>query len=261
MLEAIGLQVERGERLVLGPVDLHIRPSELVAICGPNGAGKTTLLKALSAELLPTRGEVRLDGEPLSAIHPAKLACRRAVVPQATSLSFPFTVVEVVELGASVPGFSRARDSALIAMDRIGIRAMAQRHYLELSGGERQKVHFARALCQLGAAPELGSSTSMLLLDEPTANLDLPHQAALLRDARREVEGGRIVIAVLHDLNLAARWADRVLLMSNGRVVGDGRPHDVIKDGLLSLAYASPIRANTLPVNDMPFVLPQLVDG
>jgi iron complex transport system ATP-binding protein len=259
MLETIGLHVVRGGRQVLGPVDLRITAGELVAICGPNGAGKTTLLKVLSAELLPTRGEVRLDGKSLQASHPAELASRRAVVPQATSLSFPFTALEVVELGASVPGFARAREAALAAMERIGIRTMAHRQYLELSGGERQKVHFARALCQLGAAPAVAESTTLLLLDEPTANLDLPHQASLLKDARREAERGRCVIAVLHDLNLAAGWADRLMLMSAGRVVGDGRPVDVINDDLLSLAYASPIRANELPAKPMPFVLPQLV--
>jgi iron complex transport system ATP-binding protein len=261
MLSALGMCVKRGDRRVLGPIDLELRARELVAICGPNGAGKSTLLKALCGELRLECGEINLDGRPLAKVTPMELARRRAVVPQATALAFPFTVLEVVELGASVPGFARARSCALAALERSGIADMAHRLYLELSGGELQKVHFARALCQLEAAPLLADETTFLLLDEPTSNLDLPHQAALLNSARQEIERGRIVVAVLHDLNLAARWADRLILVSGGMIVGDGKPQAIINDEMLSRAYDCPVHANRLPADGAPFVLPQLFGG
>jgi iron complex transport system ATP-binding protein len=149
MLETMHLAVDRGARRVLSGVSLLFSPGRLAVIAGPNGAGKSTLIKALSGELSAAQGAVYLDGEALHRTPAAALAARRAVVPQATSLSFPFTVLEVVRLGSSVPGFGHDRhdEHAQAALAAIDLPHFAQRLYTQLSGGERQRVHFARALC------------------------------------------------------------------------------------------------------------------
>jgi iron complex transport system ATP-binding protein len=165
-----------------------------------------------------------------------------------------------VRLGATVPGFANAGPAAARAIGRAGLHGLEDRLYVELSGGERQRVHFARALCQLDAARTMTAGSRALLLDEPTANLDLAHQVLLLQQSQDESRSGHLVVAVLHDLNLAARWADRVLLMTAGQIVGQGAPRDIIRDDLLAHAYGCTIRANCTPSHGMPFVLPQLLE-
>lgn len=261
MLEARHISVHRGGRRVLGPLSVTLRGGQLTAVCGPNGAGKTTLLKVLSGEIVARDGIVTLDGHSLKTMSAPELARRRAVVPQATSLNFPFTVIEVVQLGASVPGFAaEANHWATQAINRVGLTGMEDRFYLELSAGEKQRVHFARAICQLLAAGVQTRASTILLLDEPTSNLDLPHQGALLARSKEEAAKGRIVVAVLHDLNLAAKWADRLILLTRGMIIGDGPPIQTFSDELLSQAYGCRIRVNQLPERDMPFVLPQTVE-
>src|SRR5262245_43997808 len=180
MLETRGVWVEAGGHALLENVDVTVAPGRITVLIGPNGAGKTTLLRVLSGEIGPTRGEARLDGEALGAFSAAELARRRAVVPQASAVSFPFTVREVVMLGVTVPGFPMS-DAAVhhrvdAALDAVDLMPFADRFYQTLSGGERQRVHIARAMCQLAAAAHRQAETRCLLLDEPTASLDLGHQ-------------------------------------------------------------------------------------
>ena len=160
-----------GSTLVSG-VDVEVRPGRVVALIGPNGAGKSTLLRILAGELRPTHGSVLLDARDLKSLSAAELARQRAVVPQASVLAFPFTVLEVAMLGVSVPGFgaapAQARTAALDALDAVGLRDLAGRLYVHLSGGERQRVHIARALSQLAAATCRPGETRCFLLDEPT---------------------------------------------------------------------------------------------
>ncbi len=262
MLETAQLAIDRGTRRVLSDVTLAFAPGQLVVIAGPNGAGKSTLIKALSGELSPSQGAVLLDGVALHRMPAAALAARRAVVPQATVLSFPFTVLEVVRLGSSVPGFGHDGhdESAIAALASVDLSHLAHRLYTELSGGERQRVHFARALCQLRSSTFVAGPT-VLLLDEPTSNLDLAHQMLLLGQAKQEARAGRIVVAVLHDLNLAAAWADEVILIGNGGVVAQGTPNAIFSDTVLSELYDQGIRVNTTPSDGRPFVLPQAMGG
>src|SRR5262245_32774253 len=190
MLEAIGASYDvNGRRLVAG-IDLELRAGNLMCLVGPNGAGKSTLLRLLSGEIAPSEGSVRLDGREMCRVPPSELARRRAVVPQTAVLSFPFTVLEVVLLGATVPGFSvnwpRAERAALAAIRTVGMTGFESRLFTELSGGERQRVHIARALCQLATADRPGAESTALLLDEPIANLDLSHQSVVLEEARRQ---------------------------------------------------------------------------
>jgi iron complex transport system ATP-binding protein len=259
MLVAQCVSIDRGGRRVLSKVSLSFRPGQLAVIAGPNGAGKSTLIKALSGELAVSAGAVTLDGVSIAELPAIALAGRRAVVPQATVLSFPFTVLEVVRLGSSVPGFSAVSDDqpALSALAAVELSHLGHRLYTELSGGERQRVHFARALCQLAAGRINSVGSSVLLLDEPTSNLDLAHQMLLLSRAQQEARSSRIVIAVLHDLNLAAAWADRVILVGNGGIVAEGAPAAIFDDALLSDLYGHSIRVNATPIDGRPFVLPQ----
>jgi iron complex transport system ATP-binding protein len=262
MLKATNLSIMRGRRRVLSDVSLTFKPGQLTVIAGPNGAGKSTLIKALSGELAPGEGSVTLDGTPLAKLPAGIFAARRAVVPQATVLSFPFTVLEVVRLGSSVPGFGSVGEdaTATAALAAVDLSALRHRYYTELSGGERQRVHFARALCQLMAARTDRQHSTLLLLDEPTSNLDLAHQMLLLGRAQDEARAGRIVVAVLHDLNLAATWAGQIVLLADGIVAAQGEPRAVFDNKLLSALYSQQVRANTTPADGRPFVLPQAMD-
>lgn len=260
MLKACSATYKVGEKALVANVDLVLRPGSFVTIIGPNGAGKSTLLRLLSGELRPTSGTIELDGRTINSYQPAALARRRAVVPQATALSFPFTAREVVLLGATVPGFvapsARIERTAAECLRTVGLLDIADRLYTHLSGGERQRVHIARALVQLAIADRDQREPSILMLDEPTASLDLAHQGVILAEARRQAREGRAVLAVLHDLNLAAAFADELVLMSAGRVQVAGTATAVLRDDVLSRAYGCDIRTNTMPADGVPFILP-----
>lgn len=263
MLEAGGITVERGGRKLLDEVSVAIVPERVTAIVGPNGAGKSTLIKVLAGEIVPTHGDVLLDGRNLKAFRAAELAARRAIVPQSTVLSFPFSVIEVVKLGASVPGFDQNPEHstriAEEALADVGLTDFRDRLYAQLSGGERQRVHVARALCQLNSGIRRHSQTAVLLLDEPTSSLDLSHQSLVLGEARAQADEGRAVAVVLHDLNLAAAWADEIVLLSYGKIAARGQPSEIFRDDLLSAVFGCPIRANVPPPAGTPYMLPHFL--
>jgi len=260
MLKTRDVSFEAGGRALLAGVDVAVAPGQVTVLIGPNGAGKTTLLRVMAGEVAPSCGEASLDGETLRAFSAAELARRRSVVPQASAVAFPFTVREVVMLGLTVPGFAlpdatahRHVDAALDAMDLV---PLADRFYATLSGGERQRVHVARALCQLAAGPRRQGETRCLLLDEPTASLDLAHQGQVLDAMRRQADQGHVVLAILHDLNLAAAVADHLVLLAAGRVARAGSPNEVLRDDVLSKSYGCRVAANRVPENGTPYVLP-----
>jgi iron complex transport system ATP-binding protein len=263
MLEARQVTVTINDSTLLRRVEVGVRPGRVLVLIGPNGAGKSTLLRVLSGELAASQGEALLDGRPLAAFSAAELARRRAVVPQASMLAFPFTVLEVAMLGVTVPGFAvtqtAARDAALAGLGTVGLSPFAERLYVHLSGGERQRVHIARALCQIAMPPRRAGETACLLLDEPTSNLDLAHQTLVVDAVRRQAAQGTAVLAVMHDLNLAAALGDELVLLVGGEVKAAGPPGEVLRDGLLSAAYGCAISANRTPDGDRPFVLPPAV--
>lgn len=264
MLSARDVTVEISGKRLLDSVSLDVLPGQVTALIGPNGAGKSTLLKTLTGEHRPSRGCILIDGTDIATLKPRELAFRRAVVPQASNLQFPFTVEEVVLLGTNVPGFNVSRsgrdDSARLtmreAMQRADVAHLAGRHYTTLSGGERQRVHLARALCQL-ASSQKGSGTRVLLLDEPTSSLDLAHQLLILDAARNEASAGLAVLVVLHDFNLAARYGDTIALILHGRLVAVGSSSQIIQSDLLSQAFGCLVHANQLPADKVPYVLAQ----
>ncbi len=243
---------------MLDGVDAAFEVGRLTVILGPNGAGKSTLLKVASGEWRPSQGSIELDGKSLQSYTAMELARRRAVVPQATQLSFPFTALQVVLLGKSVPGFGPPSDAtpALLALHDVGLRGYENRVYTRMSGGERQRVHLARALCQLRSCPVPPGCSQALLLNEPTASLDPAHQVLTLSLLQRLARQGTAVAIVMHDLNLAAAWAEHVILMSNGRIVATGPPGTVLSDDLLGLAYACTMRVGQIPIDGKVFVLP-----
>lgn len=259
MIEARGIGVSLGGRQVLHGVDFTAAPGQLTAIVGPNGSGKSTLLKALCGDL-PCTGDVAVNGRPLARMKPWEAAGLRAVLPQASALSFPFTVREIVRLGlmGGHSGLSAGEEETLPerALAQVDLDGFAGRFYQELSGGEQQRVQLARVLCQVWT-PVLSGVPRYLLLDEPVSSLDIRHQLIIMGIARDYADLGGGVVAVMHDLNLTAMFADRVTVMSAGRAVSDGSPEQVIRDDVLRRVFDCPLRVGLAPGKGAPFVLPQ----
>ncbi|KJV35488.1 heme ABC transporter ATP-binding protein [Luteibacter yeojuensis] len=239
-LIARGVGVVRGGRTILSDVSLAARPGTLLVLVGPNGAGKSTLLGALAGRLRPNAGGVSLDGMPLAAWEPRALARRRAMLSQRVDLGFAFTAFEVALLGRSPHAPDRVRDEAIATAALRAAHAWELRHrrYTALSGGEQQRVQLARVLAQVWGG---GSDGAWLLLDEPEAGLDIAHQHFILRRARACAALGMGVVAVLHDLNLAARYADEVAVMAHGALLRHGPPQEALETGLLSEIYGIPL--------------------
>jgi iron complex transport system ATP-binding protein len=203
---------------------------------------------------------VAVNGLDLAAMKPVEAAIVRAVLPQATTLSFPFTVREVVRLGrvGGRTGVPTGEDDRLPerALARVDLDGFAGRFYQELSGGEQQRVQLARVLCQVWA-PVLDGKPRYLFLDEPVSSLDIKHQLIIMNIARDFARRGGGVIAILHDLNLTAMYADRVFVMHRGRLAANGSPQEVLSDDLIEKVFDCRLRVGVLPATNMPFVLPQ----
>ena len=263
MLVLDNVSVRLGAREVRGGVSTLVQPGQLAIVVGPNGAGKSTLMKVMTGELAPGSGRVSLRGRPLGAFSPLALARERAVLPQSSALAFPFTVLEVVRLGMDGrAGLSpeRRRREPIAALERVELSGFGARRFQELSGGEQQRVHLARVLCQIGPPVEDGVAKT-LFLDEPTSSLDIRHQIAVLEIARAFADAGGAVLAILHDLNLAATFADRMLVMHAGRIAAEGPPADVLADGLLEKVFGIRLRVSQQPAAGRPFILPQSIEA
>lgn len=256
MLEAHDIAVRYGSRLAVSGVSLSLKPHEVTAIIGPNGAGKSTMLRTLNGGLTPTAGSLVLDGRPLEAYARRAIAKRIAVVAQEADLRFPVTVFEFVLGGRYVWSSTAAwgwesdhdLEVAQLVLRETQLAELSERLMTELSGGERQRAVLARAL-----ATEAG----VLLLDEPTANLDLAHQAAILALVRKRCDQqGAAALVVTHDVNLAAEFADYVLLMKAGRTVGFGPPGEVLTPQLLNEVFAVRVLVDAHPISGVPRITP-----
>ncbi|MFH2103064.1 MAG: heme ABC transporter ATP-binding protein [Chloroflexota bacterium] len=254
MLRIEGLSASYGPRRVLRDITLHVQAGEVLALIGPNGAGKSTLVRAVSGVIPLDQGLLRTNGDDLAVMPPMKRARYLATVPQAISMPPAFTVWETVVMGRTPHlnflGQTSPRDDAIVrsALERVDALVLAERRVGELSGGEQQRVLLARALAQ---------DTPIMLLDEPNAHLDLQYQVALMTIIQQLAhDDGLAVLVALHDLNLAARYADRVALLVQGELMAMGDPADVLTGELISRAYQLPVTVVPHPLLDIPLVLP-----
>ncbi|WP_423066850.1 heme ABC transporter ATP-binding protein [Devosia sp. CN2-171] len=233
-----------GGTTIVRSVEFMALPGEVTAIIGPNGSGKSTLLKGLSGDL-HFKGRVAINGQDSRSLRSWETASLRAVLPQHSTLSFPFTVREVVAMGLTGgrSGVSNAEREWLPerALERVDLAGCSGRFYSDLSGGEQQRVQLARVLCQVWQ-PVLDGAPRYLLLDEPVSSLDVKHQILVMKIARDFADAGGGVVAILHDLNLAGRFADRILAMRAGTAAGFGAPDDVLTDERMTDVFDCPIR-------------------
>ena len=253
MLRANNLLVRRGNRTVLANIDIELRPGEVLGVLGPNGAGKSTLLAALCGELAASEGTVSLDERPLADWPGQERARRLAVLPQSSSLNFAFSVNEVVGMGRLPHASGRVRDAEIVAeaLSAADALHLAGRSYLALSGGERQRVHLARVLAQLWP----GAEGQTLLLDEPTSMLDPLHQHTILQAVRDFAERGAAVLVILHDLNLAARYCDQLLLLQQGLPHAYGPPPEVLTVEALAAVYGLEVLIHQHPERGHPLII------
>ncbi|GIT93197.1 hemin import ATP-binding protein HmuV [Jannaschia pagri] len=250
------LTARLGRTEVLHRVGLTAQAGEVTAIVGPNGSGKSTLLRCLTGDL-SFSGDVLLNGRDPRTIPGWELATLRAVLPQASALAFPFTALEVVRIGLEARGSADRTGIAQAVLARVGLAGFEGRFYQELSGGEQARVQLARVLAQVWH-PVPGGAPRWLFLDEPVAALDIAHQRVVTDIARAFAAEGGGVVAVMHDLNLTAGFAHRMVLLAEGRVRAEGPPDTVMTDALLSAAYGCEIRVGVIP--STPFLLPQMPD-
>lgn len=257
LVDLAGAVVRVGERAILDRVDLTVGPGEIVALVGPNGAGKSTLLRAISGEVRLAEGKIAISGRPLDDYSPRELARHRAVLSQHTNVSFDFSVEEIVVMGADdARPPSWISNAARTVMERCDILHLSDRPVTRLSGGEQQRVHFARAMLQLLSADDR-CKPGLLLLDEPTASLDLNHQLRMVEIVRDIAREGTGILLVIHDLNLTAMLASRVAMMKAGKIIAVGRPDDVIREDIMGDVFDVSNAVRVAPEAPMPFVLPQ----
>ena len=244
LLEVKELSVSLGGTPILNGINMQVHRGQMLAVVGPNGAGKSTLLAALAGDHNPHRSSsdktgVFLEGRPITTYSAGELARKRAVLRQSTPMAFPFSVLDVVKMGRAPwrRHSSAAEDELIIAeeMVRADVLRFAERRFPSLSGGERARVSLARVLAQ---------RTEVILLDEPTAALDLNYQEQVLAVARRCARRGAGVVVVLHDLSAAASYADIIVLLSQGRVRAFGPPAEVLTADTLTDVYGHPIRVH-----------------
>ncbi|MCR9281257.1 MAG: heme ABC transporter ATP-binding protein [Rhodobacteraceae bacterium] len=251
------VSVSAGKTRIVQDLSFHAKAGEVLAIIGPSGSGKTTLMKAMTGEL-PYSGGITLAGLEVGGLSPEVLAAMRGVLPQASQISFPLNVAEVVGLGLTSSRRERSFRARRIAeaLAKVGLSGFEGRSYQELSGGEQQRVQLARVLCQVWDPLPQEGLPHWLFLDEPVSSLDIKHQVQIMQLAADYAKRGGGVVAVMHDLNLTAAFADRVLVMQGGRRLAFGTRDEVMQAELLSKAYDFPLEILTRPGGGRPVIVP-----
>jgi iron complex transport system ATP-binding protein len=249
-LSGIGVTLEG--RPIVKNIDLDVYAGEVLALVGPNGAGKSTLLSLMAGDLAPTAGSATLAGKEVSKYRPEESARLRSVLMQSNAVSFPFTVWEIVEMGrapwARTPLFAEDADAIEQALIKADVRGLSERRFNQLSGGERARVSLARVLAQ---------RTSVILLDEPTAALDLRHQEDVMATLRELANDGHAVVVVVHDLSQAAGYADRVAMIVGGELDAIGPPAEVIVADRVSRVYGVLVDIEQVGHPPRPVILPR----
>lgn len=249
-LRDVGLQLEG--RSIITRVSLEVFPGEVLALVGPNGAGKSTLLSLMSGDVVPSTGAALLAGKEASKYRPDEAARLRSVLMQSNTVSFPFTVREIVEMGrapwARTPHISGDTEAIATALELADVSHLRHRRFTQLSGGEKARVSFARVLAQ---------RTPLVLLDEPTAALDLRHQEDVMTTVRNLARDGTAVVVVVHDLSVAAGYADRVAMLVEGGLDAIGVPTDVIDAARVSRVYGVAVDIELVGSPPRPIILPR----
>lgn len=249
------LNLNAGRKILLNNVNFCINPGELVVVLGPNGAGKSSLLKVMSGEHRFYEGDLHINGRAYDDWESDEIARMVGVLPQSSLLTFPFSVAEVVMLGRLPHSTGRVRDLEIMhqAIDKVDMSHLVNASYPSLSGGEKQRVQLARVLAQIWE--ETGLGERYLLLDEPTSALDVAHQQLTLQLARELSAQGIGVMAILHDLNLAAQYADRIVLVQQGGVASQGSVEEVLEPDLIRHLFAIDVSIMPHPVSQRPMVV------
>lgn len=257
MLNIQNIHYQLSSRLSLRKISFDVAPGELVVLLGANGAGKSSLLNIITGSIRPHSGNVLISGLPLKYWHASQLACFAAVQQQQQNLQLPYSVFEVVMMGR-YPHFKRnagIEDEAIVlsVLEQHEIIHLKDRNYLTLSGGEQQRVHLARVMAQVTGIRN--GQTAYLFMDEPSNNLDIRHQHTALQLARRFARKGNCVLAVLHDLNLALQYADKIALLKDGVLTGFGPPATVLTTESVSALYDMPLTLIHAPDASHPVVV------
>lgn len=257
MLSTSGIQYNIGKKSILSDIQADFAPGSFNMILGPNGSGKSSFLKIFSGEKDHFKGMVSYDGVNIRKIKKEELARRRAVMSQEPELNFPLQVDEVVMMGR-YPHFSfrpGQKDESICdaVMNRLDLTQLKYRNYLTLSGGEKKRVQFARVLAQVWERPVAGNR--YLFLDEPLASLDIKYQQGFLQVARELAQEGMVLVAVMHDLNLAIQYADKLFFLKEGRSVAQGAPGEIIHESLIEEVYGVRARVIKNPDNGKPLVV------
>ncbi|MBG57567.1 MAG: heme ABC transporter ATP-binding protein [Porticoccus sp.] len=255
MLEAQGLSFSIAGFSLLRDIDLRVEPGKVTAIIGPNGAGKTSLLRLLTGEQRSTAGNIALSGRPLGDWSPTQLASVMAVLPQSSRLDFPFTAREVVMMGRIPHATGLVRDTAIVdaALAAVDGSYLDKRFYTHMSGGEKQRVQLARVLAQIWEP--VTDHARVLILDEPTSSFDLAHQQLTITNMRSFAAQGVGVLVVIHDLNMAARCADQLLVLSCGRIAAFGSPQQVLTATTIKQVFNVDVSIGINPLTGTPLVI------
>lgn len=258
-LDRVSLTLNHNQ--ILQNVSLALAPGKMHVLVGPNGAGKSSLMKIITGELPASSGGALYDGRPLAGESAEYLASLRAVLPQVSHLSFPFTVYEVAAMGLGVQNPAPHQQACVrAALEQVGMSDFAGRFYQQLSGGEQQRVQLARVLAQVGAPVHHGTAR-YLFLDEPISSLDISQQQRILDVARDFARRGGGVLAILHDINIAARYADQLIVLADGRVEAKGPPSEILNRNTLERVWQVGIAALQVPGRALPVFLPQAFAG
>ena len=245
------IDINLNKREILKNISIEVKENEILSIIGPNGAGKSTLLKSLAGDINPIKGNIFYDEKNINNINIQERAFTRSVMSQLQPIAFDFSVKEIVEMGWVDRGESKYADQFDDAVNEVihkcGVKDLINRNFNTLSGGEQRRIHFARTLLQLWR-PSNSDDPKYLFLDEPTANLDLTYEIKLLNIVKEIAQEGAGVMLVLHDLNLAAKFSDKVAILKSGSIIDIGLPKDVLRSTLLSDIYEIDVEVKDDPL-------------
>lgn len=255
MIVASNISLTKNGREILKSADVDIRPGLFTAMAGPNGAGKSSFLKIVSGETLNYNGKVSINGRPLKEYPTHALAKIRAVLPQNTHLQFPFTVLQVIEMGSQYGKRPKAADKPMLeeVMDLTGTQDLRGRNYLTLSGGEQQRVQLARVMLQVWPEQDF---PRYILLDEPTSSLDIARQQLIFSLVKKVCARNIGVLAIVHDLNQVSQFADQLYLLKDGSIVAQGSPKEIFTKPIIEETFCCRVNVYNDPCTNCPYIVP-----